>query len=75
MTFEVADERNNAGRRTHIPSPCVSICRLDTDGRNCLGCGRTVDEIAHWAQLDDATRADIMSGLAARIRKLHQPRT
>lgn len=30
------------------PSPCIQVCELDADDV-CLGCGRTVDEIARWA--------------------------
>jgi predicted Fe-S protein YdhL (DUF1289 family) len=30
-------------------SPCVKICRLDPAGRVCLGCFRSLDEIALWS--------------------------
>jgi len=29
-------------------SPCISICRIDLDTGWCLGCKRTLDEIAEW---------------------------
>ena len=31
-------------------SPCVDICRLDAD-RTCIGCRRTIDEIARWGRM------------------------
>ena len=27
-------------------SPCVSICKLDPQGKFCIGCGRTLAQIA-----------------------------
>ena len=44
-------------------SPCVAICRLDPVTRRCIGCGRTIDEIATWPDLDDATRRRIVERL------------
>jgi len=32
-----------------VPSPCVGLCRMDADSGFCLGCWRTLDEIAHWS--------------------------
>ena len=37
-----------------VASPCVSLCRMDADSGWCLGCLRTLDEIALWGSLDDA---------------------
>ena len=31
-----------------VPSPCISICRVDGDTGLCQGCFRTLDEIARW---------------------------
>ena len=42
-----------------VPSPCIGVCMLD-EARCCLGCHRTVDEIAHWLQMDDAQRLHLM---------------
>ena len=40
-----------------VPSPCISVCRVDADSGWCEGCLRTLDEIAAWAQLgNDAKR-------------------
>ncbi len=44
-------------------SPCVAICRLDPVTRRCIGCGRTMDEIAAWPDLDDEERRRILDRL------------
>ena len=50
-----------------IESPCVKICTLDARSRMCLGCGRSIDEIARWTALSAAERSRVMSELPARI--------
>ena len=50
-----------------IESPCVKICTLDARTRACLGCGRTIDEIARWGTMIPADRRRIMSELPARM--------
>jgi len=41
-----------------VPSPCVSLCRLDEE-RVCVGCFRHVDDIREWRSADDQRRRDI----------------
>lgn len=36
-------------------TPCVGVCRMDREGL-CLGCRRTLAEIAGWSALEDAER-------------------
>ena len=36
-----------------IPSPCISVCRMDAGSGWCEGCLRTIDEIAGWSVMDD----------------------
>lgn len=33
-------------------SPCISLCSLDQDTMQCLGCGRTVEEKRSWVNPD-----------------------
>lgn len=33
------------------PSPCVGTCLIDEETELCLGCNRTIDEIALWGDL------------------------
>jgi len=50
-----------------IESPCVQICTLDARSGICLGCGRTVDEIAGWIAMSGAERSRVMKELPARL--------
>ena len=38
--------------KVRAPSPCINLCRMDDDDRYCLGCFRTLDEIAEWSDLN-----------------------
>jgi predicted Fe-S protein YdhL (DUF1289 family) len=41
-----------------VPSPCVSICRMDADRTWCEGCRRSIAEITAWrATPEDGKRA------------------
>jgi predicted Fe-S protein YdhL (DUF1289 family) len=41
-----------------VPSPCINVCRMDERTGLCVGCARTIDEIAAWSTMsDDAKRA------------------
>jgi len=50
-----------------MKSPCVKVCRMDPQRGLCLGCARTLDEIARWASMSDAERERIMTELPARV--------
>ncbi|HEX7130759.1 MAG TPA: DUF1289 domain-containing protein [Rhodanobacteraceae bacterium] len=41
------------------PTPCIGVCRLDPQGF-CIGCRRTLDEIARWGTMSDAERLRCM---------------
>jgi len=49
-----------------VPSPCISVCVVDPDGALCLGCFRTLDEIAEWSLLDADAKRRILAALPAR---------
>ena len=40
-------------------SPCIGVCRLEAFV--CVGCGRTLDEIARWARMDEDERAAVVA--------------
>lgn len=48
-------------------SPCIAVCIIDPKTRLCLGCGRTLPEIARWHRIEGAERRDIMAALPARM--------
>lgn len=54
---------------TPVPSPCINVCRMDAASGWCEGCLRTLDEIAAWGQLEDATKRQVL--LQLRERRVH----
>ena len=49
-----------------MKSPCVKVCQMDPGRNLCLGCKRTLDEIARWGTMSDAERERVMAELARR---------
>ena len=49
-----------------IATPCVQVCIVDGQSGLCLGCFRTLSEVAGWAKLEDATRTAIINQLPER---------
>lgn len=54
-------------------SPCVQICRIDSDSQLCEGCGRRLDEIACWSQMTEADKAPVWERLEAQGYPLTSP--
>lgn len=52
------------------PSPCTGLCRIDAASALCAGCLRTLDEIARWSRMDDATKRDVLTDLDARRQQI-----
>lgn len=50
-------------------SPCIAVCRLDARTGRCVGCGRSIDEIAEWPNLTEAQRRAIADRLKAAERQ------
>lgn len=48
-------------------TPCIAVCIIDPKSKLCLGCGRTLPEIARWHRIDNAERLEIMAMLPARM--------
>lgn len=42
-----------------VPSPCISVCRLDDAGHGCVGCLRSLAEIREWSRMDDVAKRAI----------------
>ena len=49
-------------------TPCIAVCLMDPKTSLCVGCGRTLPEIARWGRMESAERLSIMSGLSQRMR-------
>ncbi|MFD2182237.1 DUF1289 domain-containing protein [Rhodoplanes azumiensis] len=50
-----------------IETPCNKVCTVDRATGLCLGCGRTLAEIAEWADFSDEERRRIMAALPERL--------
>jgi uncharacterized protein len=49
-----------------VASPCNNVCRIDAQSGWCLGCWRTIDEIAAWSRLGDERKQAIVDALPLR---------
>jgi predicted Fe-S protein YdhL (DUF1289 family) len=49
-----------------VASPCTKVCKIDEATGWCLGCQRTLAEIAAWGTLDDDAKRDVLARLPAR---------
>lgn len=54
-----------------MSSPCIQRCR-DVGGL-CAGCGRTLDEIAHWSVLSAQRQQQVRDELEGRRQTHHCP--
>jgi uncharacterized protein len=41
-------------------SPCISICQMNPKTGLCIGCHRTIDEIANWSALSDVEKRGVL---------------
>jgi uncharacterized protein len=53
-----------------IASPCNKICTVEPVSALCIGCGRSLTEIANWIGLSDDDRSRIMAELPRRLASL-----
>ena len=49
-----------------IESPCIDICTIDPNSGECIGCGRTLDEINNWTNFDNLKKKQILENLKAK---------
>jgi predicted Fe-S protein YdhL (DUF1289 family) len=56
-----------------MKSPCIKVCQMDPARGVCIGCCRSLDEIARWGGMTETERATIMSELPSRRKKLDIP--
>ncbi len=56
-----------------MTSPCIKVCQMDPARGVCIGCCRSLDEIARWAQMTDSERATVMTQLQGRRERLDVP--
>ncbi len=49
-----------------VASPCINVCRMDAASGLCVGCYRSLNEIAGWSAAAEAERLRILEAVAAR---------
>lgn len=54
-----------------VPSPCVSLCKMDSERRYCMGCLRTIPEIVAWGKADDDFKRAVWAELQQRRLTVH----
>jgi uncharacterized protein len=54
------------GGAAEVPSPCMSVCRMDAAGEYCEGCCRSLDEIAAWSGLSAQGKREVWRRIAQR---------
>ena len=66
--------KDEVWKRDEIQSPCVKLCVVHPEERLCVGCLRSMEEIATWSRLSHEARAAIMADLPARAPRLAKRR-
>jgi uncharacterized protein len=64
-----------ASIETAVESPCTRVCVVHPTLKLCLGCGRSLDEIARWIDFSGAERTRIMAQLPSRLAAVGGPAT
>lgn len=59
-------EYDEVWKRDEVDSPCVKLCVIHPTANLCMGCFRTVEEIADWSAMDPETRKSLMLELPSR---------
>jgi predicted Fe-S protein YdhL (DUF1289 family) len=49
-----------------VPSPCVGICIVD-DARVCIGCRRSLEEIAAWSTATNEQKRRMLEAADSRV--------
>ncbi|MCG8544129.1 MAG: DUF1289 domain-containing protein [Alphaproteobacteria bacterium] len=47
-------------------TPCVAVCQIDPEHGFCLGCYRTLKEIARWGKITESERQALLPELDRR---------
>jgi uncharacterized protein len=56
----------------HVPSPCISVCQMDARTGLCLGCRRTLQEIADWLEMTPEEKLATLGRVAERASEVNQ---
>lgn len=56
-----------------VPSPCVSVCRMDEATGWCAGCFRTLAEITAWSRAAETDKRHVWALVAQRAQLPESP--
>jgi predicted Fe-S protein YdhL (DUF1289 family) len=69
------DSMTLAIRPPTVESPCSKVCAVDPVLELCIGCGRSLAEIAGWLAMTSDERARIMAELSHRLGSMRRPQS
>lgn len=49
-----------------VASPCQNVCQMNPRTGYCIGCLRTLDEIADWLEMNNAEKRELLVRLEER---------
>jgi len=49
-----------------VPSPCVNVCQMHPENNYCVGCLRTIDEIANWLDMRNKEKVEVLAKIEQR---------
>ena len=47
-----------------IESPCINKCELSKDKIECIGCGRTLEEIKLWPEMNEEEKSNVVGRIS-----------
>ena len=54
-------------------TPCIKVCQMDPLRGVCIGCCRTLDEIARWGTMSSEEQQHVLAELPERRKRLDVP--
>jgi predicted Fe-S protein YdhL (DUF1289 family) len=61
-------------RREAVESPCIKLCVVHPEAGICMGCYRTIEEIAAWGSMTPEARRGVMAELPGRAGRVKPAR-
>lgn len=61
-----AQARSVLDHPAEVPSPCISVCRMNAVSGLCDGCARTLDEIVRWSTMAEGDRRAVWARIEQR---------
>jgi len=58
---------------SRVPSPCIKVCQIDNARGVCIGCLRTLQEIADWLEMSPKQQLATLQRVAERRRQESNP--